>query len=332
MAQELVSAAKSDNVAEVERILTDPKCNVNAYAGRLSPLQVTCSRGNLRIVKLLLKRGASLKTKDLFLDSARPPFLHAPKNARTHILKYFLELDNDLVQDTSDQKQTVLHFACENGDVASVDLLPKYNSKIYAKNTLKASPSQSCLLSASNKTGLEFSKMLVTAGNDIFRLAKHGPLEYFELLFDYYPESEFEKLYRNKTILGAAIDADKWEIATFIIEKIPDLANIKSRKVLPIQMGSYYFPGKLWYALTVHTLQKGLVWDQLSDQFSALFDEEYINSVKYLLYHHIRDCSRDIAGLRAARNRTLWCWVVKETDSFGGLLLKDLELTIRDYF
>ncbi|KAJ3126317.1 Ankyrin repeat domain-containing protein 16 [Nowakowskiella sp. JEL0407] len=482
----LISAVERNNVAEVQRLLCDPKCNVDAFVGKFNPLQVACSSGFLDIVKLLILHGANPRKKDIFPNSGHTPFLLAARNSHSHVLEYLLGINPDLVYDTCHQNQTALHYACQNGDVASIELLLKYNPKLDALDNSKVSPLNLCLLYQKTNC-LQISKKLVDAGCDLsigdpdhsylfyacfspnsnlelfqfflkllphkltyikpnresllhvashpdviayllttelssrindfvltgytplhlavirenldavkillihnaklnpkpdqevlkssnffnttilghaarcktpeifklilshnplpnvsettdetifHRLAKEGPLEYFEMLFDHFPESEFKKSYNDQTVLYAAINARNFDIAVFIVKKIPDLANIKSglADLLPIQVMVKFFPDDLWYLLTVHTLRKDRVWERLTAQYAATNSQEYFNCVKYLLYHHIADCSGDIGLYRVVRNRILWCWVLKETNSLGGLWLKDLEMVIRDYF
>ncbi|KAL8744751.1 MAG: hypothetical protein Q9190_003049 [Brigantiaea leucoxantha] len=132
----LLSAAESDDIAEIRRSLeTGADVNTKGMTG-FTALSKAAEKGNERAVRVLLENGADIDTKCTLKGTA----LHsAADDGLASMIKVLLEYNPGLEAKGTDGK-TPLHYAARNGDALSVELLLDKGADINAKNDYKETP------------------------------------------------------------------------------------------------------------------------------------------------------------------------------------------------
>jgi ankyrin repeat protein len=112
--QELIDAAKANNLPEVSRLLS-VGAHVNAKGrGDMTPLHVACCNGHVQVVKELVEHGADIEAKDMHGDT---PLHYAVLVGNLPIVKALLSGGADIL--TSSYYGTLpVHEAVSEGDSA----------------------------------------------------------------------------------------------------------------------------------------------------------------------------------------------------------------------
>ncbi|HSE41068.1 MAG TPA: ankyrin repeat domain-containing protein, partial [Acidobacteriota bacterium] len=86
--QQLIEATRNGDVATVKSLL-DRGADVNAKSRyNITPLAISCDKGNLEMVKLLVERGADLNAEDSFYHAS--PLSWAAENGNVEIMKFLI--------------------------------------------------------------------------------------------------------------------------------------------------------------------------------------------------------------------------------------------------
>ena len=101
-------------------------------------LMIRSYLGHETVVKLLLKKGAELESKDEEYD--RTPLIWAAKNGHERVVKLLLEKGADLESRDEQWGQTPLSWAAENGHEGVVKLLLEKAVNVHSKDCYGQTP------------------------------------------------------------------------------------------------------------------------------------------------------------------------------------------------
>ena len=135
-------ACKKKNSEIVDLIVNHSSVpiNLNAKWNEITPLELACEKGSYEIVQILIKQeGIQVNPTN---KNEVPPLLCACEIWRTDIIKLLLEEVEDIDVDAAQSDgRTVLHYACEKGDVGICELiLSKSDKCINSRTTDKKTP------------------------------------------------------------------------------------------------------------------------------------------------------------------------------------------------
>lgn len=135
----------------------------------LTPLMLATELGRTEMIEFLVSKGASLLATDSFGYTA----LHFATNPSGSLegLKAVLKLESSNINSVeNEQKNTPLHFAAANGNVAKIKALLDAGADMKAINNIGNTP----LLSACYKDNVDAVALLISCGGDYLDLNNTG--------------------------------------------------------------------------------------------------------------------------------------------------------------
>jgi ankyrin repeat protein len=134
--EELIEAAKENNLPEASRILR-AGADVNAKdSNGFTPQHWACFKGQVQVAKELLDHGADVDATD---NHGSTPLHRACFNGNVQIVKELLDHGAD-TETTNRFGKTPLYFACNQGHLAVVNALLSGGANILAENINGALP------------------------------------------------------------------------------------------------------------------------------------------------------------------------------------------------
>lgn len=110
-----------------------------------TPLHEACIHGNLSIVKELMNHGADPNAQNVNFGEGKTPLQTACIGGYVAVVKTILDHNTQRITELVEarargSRNTVMHFAAENGDLEMVKVLIEYGANPSAQNIVKEAP------------------------------------------------------------------------------------------------------------------------------------------------------------------------------------------------
>ena len=108
-------------------------------------LHEACIRGNLSIVKELLKHGADANVQNVSFGDGKSPLQSACTGGYAAVVKAILDYNPERTKELVETRvrgfmNSVMHFAAESGDVETVNVLLLYGADPSVQNNVEVAP------------------------------------------------------------------------------------------------------------------------------------------------------------------------------------------------
>eukprot|EP00826_Nyctotherus_ovalis_P066015 TRINITY_DN9731_c0_g1_i1.p1 TRINITY_DN9731_c0_g1~~TRINITY_DN9731_c0_g1_i1.p1 ORF type:complete len:274 (+),score=56.43 TRINITY_DN9731_c0_g1_i1:481-1302(+) len=132
--------------------------------GRLTPLHLAAYRGRPRVVRLLVQKGAEIRS----VNSYGMGVIHfASQSNQPWVIAYFKEEHDFPLDERDEDGNTPLHWACHFGSVNAAEFLLKWTfDSLNVKNKLGLSPLHLAVESALASNSTRLIRILLFAGAD----------------------------------------------------------------------------------------------------------------------------------------------------------------------
>jgi serine/threonine protein kinase len=240
--QELFEAIEKDDVETVSS-LTEQGADLNTKdpKGGWCCLHKAASRGNRKMVELLLRNGASIGAKT---DSGATALLIAARGGFIEVMKELVKHGAD-VNSHDEFISSAIHYAAERGDGDMVSLLLNSDAKVNAKRIDYETPLHRALYTGNESLSTDVVSILVRnnanvkARNDsgytpLHCAAELGYINIAEILLNYEAVIDARQL-DGLTPVNIAMDNNHLEFASFLIENGADTSVLSEDEMKMIE-------------------------------------------------------------------------------------------------
>lgn len=209
--------------ADINKKYYDPKSTQSPYNG-FSPLMFAVEKGNVKLIKELIKVGANVNTSD---SKGRTPFLNANNKNIESIWSILLNNGAD-PNKMSSLKETPLTFACRSGNLYLVKLLLNAGIDLNNKQAYTA------FTSAVSQGDTEIVKLLLDAGikpnnrQDLIEACKQNNEEILQFLLQKNSSNINYQNEEGKTALMIACETGNPTLVSLLLNAGAD-PNIKDK-------------------------------------------------------------------------------------------------------